>query len=218
MKTITVKGEGSVSVKPDLIVVSMTLETKDKDYDKILNLAAEKIDEINKSLEEIGFDKNSIKTSHFGVSTEYESVKDKNGQYKRVFKGYCCEHFLNVEFDFDTKRLAKVLSAISACLAKPQFSISFRVKDATVVNQKLLEAAAKNALEKAKILCAASNVKLGELVSISYNWGEINVCSDTNYKMEGAQVGAAKAFMTNIDIVPDDVKFDDSATFVWEIL
>lgn len=49
-------------------------------------------------------------------------------------------------------------------------------------------------------------------------WGEINVCSDTNYKMEGAQLGAVKAFMTNIDIVPDDVKVDDSATFVWEIL
>ena len=49
-------------------------------------------------------------------------------------------------------------------------------------------------------------------------WGEINVCSNTNYKMEGAQLGAAKAFMANIDIVPDDVKVDDSATFVWEIL
>lgn len=31
MKTITVKGTGRVSAKPDLIVVSMRLETEDKD-------------------------------------------------------------------------------------------------------------------------------------------------------------------------------------------
>lgn len=32
MKTITVKGVGNASVKPDLIVISMRLETEDKEY------------------------------------------------------------------------------------------------------------------------------------------------------------------------------------------
>ena len=47
MKTITVKGVGSVSVKPDLIVISMNLETKNKDYEKTMDYAAQRIDLLN---------------------------------------------------------------------------------------------------------------------------------------------------------------------------
>ena len=127
MRSITVKGTGRISVKPDLIVVSMTLETKDTEYEKTMETAAEKIELLNKSLEEIGFEKESVKTTNFNVSTDYESVRDINGGYKRVLKGYVCRHNLKVEFDFDTKKLAKTLSAISRCLATPEFSVSFTV-------------------------------------------------------------------------------------------
>ena len=81
-KTITVKGVGNVSVKPDLIVVSMKLGTEDREYDKTMELAAERISLINDSLEKIGFEKNSVKTTDFNVRTNYESVKDKSGNYK----------------------------------------------------------------------------------------------------------------------------------------
>ena len=52
-KTITVKGVGNVSVKPDLIVVSMKLATEDREYEKTMELAAERISLINDSLETI---------------------------------------------------------------------------------------------------------------------------------------------------------------------
>ena len=35
MKTITVKGVGAVSVKPDLIVLGLKITTKDYEYDSI---------------------------------------------------------------------------------------------------------------------------------------------------------------------------------------
>ena len=216
-KTITVKGVGNVSVKPDLIVVSMKLATEDIEYDKTMELAAQRISLINDSLEKIGFKKNSVKTTDFNVRTNYESVKDKSGNYKSVFKGYVCNHNLKVEFDFDTKTLARVLSAISESLAKPEFSISFTVKNPSVVSGELLKSAVKNAKEKAEILCSASGVKLGELVSIDYNWGEINLYSDTNYEV-GDRFMAKAACLSNIDIQPDDIKTSDTATLVWEIL
>lgn len=216
-KTITVKGVGNVSVKPDLIVVSMKLATEDREYDKTMELAAQRISLINDSLETIGFEKNSVKTTDFNVRTNYESVKDKSGNYKSVFKGYVCNHNLKVEFDFDTNTLARVLSAISESLAKPEFSISFTVKDPSVVSGELLKSAVKNAKEKAEILCAASGVKLGELVSIDYNWGEINLYSDTNYEV-GDRFMAKAACLSNIDIQPDDIKTSDTATLVWGIL
>lgn len=218
MKTITVKGVGSVSVKPDLIVISMNLETKNKDYEKTMDYAAQRIDLLNDALEEIGFEKKSVKTTDFHVRTQYESVKDKDGTYKRVFDGYVCAHSLKVEFDFDTKRLAKVLSAIAACFASPELSVAFTVKDSSAVSEELLKSAAKNAVKKAETLCQASGAKLGELISIDYSWGEINVYSDTGYGVERSCMMKADACLSDIDIEPDDVKVRDTVTFVWEIL
>ena len=57
MKTITVKGVGAVSVKPDLIVLGLKITTKDYEYDSTMKVAAERIDALNKSLEAAGFEK-----------------------------------------------------------------------------------------------------------------------------------------------------------------
>ena len=39
-RTITVKGIGKASAKPDYVVLSMTLESKHKDYDKAMDMVA----------------------------------------------------------------------------------------------------------------------------------------------------------------------------------
>ena len=85
MKTITVKGVGNVSVKPDYVVLSMSLETRNHDYETAMREAASRIDHINESLSPIGFEKESVKTTDFNVRTDYESKKDRNGNYYRVF-------------------------------------------------------------------------------------------------------------------------------------
>lgn len=216
-RTITVKGVGRVSTAPDYVVISMSLEAKDNDYDATMELAAKKIEQLNTALEEIGFEKKSVKTTSFNVRTDYERVKDGNGNYKSVFNGYVCSHRLKVEFDFDTKRLAQTLYAISRCLAEPELSISFTVKDPTAVNTELLKSATVNAKEKAEILCEASNVKLGSLLSIDYNWGELNIISRTDYDLEEKCMAMPCSGLADIDIEPDDIDVSDTATFVWEI-
>lgn len=215
MRTITVKGIGAVSVKPDLIVLRLSMETAEYEYDAAMKAAAEKIDFLNKALEAAGFEKKSAKTADFRVRADYERLNDGKGNYTSVFMGYKCRHELKIEFDFDTKRLAKALSEISKCIAKPEISIDFTVKDSSAVSGELLKAAVKNAREKAEILCAASGAKLGELLSIDYNWGELHLYSATDYDVEGKcmMLGAAD----DMDIEPEEIKARDTATFVWEI-
>lgn len=216
-RTITVKGMGNVKAAPDYIVISMSLEAQSKDYDETMELAAKKTDDLNASLEEIGFEKKSVKTTNFNVRTNYENVNDKNGNYKRVFNGYVCSHRLKVEFDFNTKRLAQTLYAISKCLAAPELSIAFTVKDPSAVNKELLKSATTNAKEKAEILCEASKVELGSLLSIDYNWGELNIYSQTDYRLAEDCMAMPMAKMSEIEIEPDDIDLSDTATFVWEI-
>lgn len=217
MRTITVKGVGKVSVKPDLIVISMRMETTNKDYEKTMEYAAERIGLIGSELERIGFAKDDLKTTSFNVQTDYKSVKDEKGNYKSVFMGYVCKHDLQVCFDFDTKRLGQVLSTISSCYAMPKFSVSFSVKDPTAISSELLQSAATNAKSKAEILCAASGVQLGELESINYSWSEIDVYSHGEYALAADCMPKVGASLANMDIEPEDINVSDSATFVWEI-
>ena len=216
-RTITVKGMGRVTTSPDYVVISMSLMAQDNDYEETMKLAAKKIEYLNASLEEIGFEKKSVKTTNFNVRTDYERVKERNGNYKSVFNGYICSHRLKVEFDFDTKRLAQTLYAISKCLAEPELSISFTVKDPSAVNKELLKSATINAKEKAHILCEASGVELGQLLSIDYNWGELNIVSHTDYMLEEKCMAMPVGGLADIEIEPDDIDVSDTATFVWEI-
>lgn len=215
MRTITVKGIGAVSVKPDLIVLRLSMETAEYEYDAAMKAAAEKIDFLNKALDAAGFEKKSAKTADFRVRADYDRRNDGKGNYTSVFMGYKCRHELKIEFDFDTKRLAKALSEISKCIAKPEISIDFTVKDSSAVSGELLKAAVKNAREKAEILCAASGAKLGELLSIDYNWGELHLYSATDYDVEGKCMMLSAA--DDMDIEPEEIKARDTATFTWEI-
>ena len=217
VRTITVKGMGRVTTAPDYVVISMSLEAHEMDYEATMELAAKKIEQLNLSLEEIGFEKKSVKTTNFNIRADYNSVKDREGNYKREFNGYVCSHRLKVEFDFNTKRLGQTLYAISQCLAKPELSISFTVKDPSAVNKELLQSATANAKEKALILCEAPDVELGDLLTVDYNWGELNIISRTEYLMEAKCMTFAESSFSDIDIEPDDIDVNDTATFVWEI-
>jgi len=42
-RTITIKGTGKISVKPDLIIITMRLESHDNNYEKTMKLAAESV-------------------------------------------------------------------------------------------------------------------------------------------------------------------------------
>ncbi len=178
---------------------------------KILwNKRLKKIEQLNETLVGIGFEKKSIKTTNFRICDTFCYKKEK-GVEKRVFDGFICTHNLKVEFDYTTKRLGETLNAISKCLANPEIDIDFTVKNTAAVKKELLISATQNAREKAEILCAASGVLLGNLLTIDYNWNDIHFHSDMRYCCCEQSVGSA------IELEPDDIKTKDSATFVWEI-
>lgn len=215
-RTITVKGTGRAIARPDTVVLTMTIDSRAKGYDKAMETASGNIEDITQALAAAAFEKDDIKTTDFNVRTEYNRVKDSHGNYRQVFGGYVVTHNLKMEFDLDMLRLSQALSAIAGCRSHPQLTISFVVKDASALNEEMLRSATVSARKKAEILCDASGVALGELLSIDYNWGELNVCSDTQYNL-AEDCMAAPMMARGIDIVPDDVDVSDTVTFVWEI-
>lgn len=214
-RTITVKGIGKASAKPDQVVLSMVLESKHQDYDQAMERAAVSIGYLNDAMEKVGFEKGTVKTTNFQVSTDYDRVKDRNGEYRSVFAGYLITHNLKMTFDFTTERLSQALSAISRCLARPQLTVAFTVKDAAAIHEEMLRSATVNARKKAEILCQASGTCLGELVSIDYSWAELDIYSPTRY--DCCEEVMPRMASSAVEIEPEDIDVRDTVTFVWEI-
>lgn len=214
-RLITVKGIGNISVTPDLIIITMNLVSHKYNYDETMKLATESVNELEKAIEEVGFNKKDLKTTNFNITTRYKSYYDENNNYKSKFDGYKCEQDLKLEFDLDMEILSKVITAITKSKVEPRFNIRFSVKDKDEINKELLIKATENARSKAEVLTKAARVTLGRLVSIDYNWSEINIYSNTTYEIENKSYAITETYAPSIE--PEDIKISDTVAFVWEI-
>lgn len=218
MRTITVKGIGSVSARPDYIALTLTIEARSPTYDAAMERASERIGLLEDMAEDLGFEKEVLKTVSFRAEEDYEHTRDEQGRFQRRFVGYLCSYRLKLAFDFDSKRLAEVLSAIACSGADPELGISFTVKEPARISEDLLTSAAVNARGKAEVLCRASGVGLGQLLSIDYNWGELNLFSRTQCEVEDRlRPLMVSSGCCGPSIVPDDIEVSDTVTFVWEM-
>lgn len=219
MRTIRVTGKGQIRVKPDMTRITMTLEGLQKEYGETLRCSSEDTEALKDVLSGFGFERSDLKTLSFSVDTEYESYRDKNNDYKQRFVGYKFNHVMKVEFESDNDRLGKILYALANCSVRPEFRISYTVKDPEAAKNLLLGKAVADAKEKAAVLTQAADVTLKDIQSIDYSWGEI----DFEYRPMGGNVLAEKCLAApmdaryDLDIEPDDIEVSDTVTVIWEI-
>jgi uncharacterized protein YggE len=214
-RTIIVTGVGSVSEKPDMIRVSIEQKTQAKKYAETMEKASEELEEMRKAVAAAGLDPAELKTGDFGIETRYERRKKRGtkDEYERYLVGYECWHNLAIEFPNDMERLGKVLSALAACEANPEFSTRFFIKDGEALKNRLLENAVTNAVTRANVMAKAAGVKLGELLTINYSWSRVDVYSETKFA-PGVQCLAMAA---SPSIEPENVEASDNVTIVWAI-
>lgn len=218
MRTIRVTGKGQIKVRPDTTRITMTLTGLYRDYSETLRRSSEDTETLKDVLSRFGFRRSDLKTLSFNVDTEYESYRDRNNDYKQKFAGYRFKHVLKVEFASDNDRLGRILYALSGCSVRPEFRISYTVKDPEAAKNLLLGKAVADAKEKATVLTNAGEVALKDIQSIDYSWGEINFeCRPMreNLLMDYAALPAAKSYA--MDIEPDDIEVSDTVTVIWEI-
>lgn len=223
-RTIKIKGVGRTTVEPDFVVLSLKIETKQKKYEAAIDENTRKITELNSALEKAGFEKDSVKTVSYNVRMDYSTYRDRKGMFQKSFEGYVCNNSLKIEFDFDSVILGKALNAISSCFSEPQMDISFTIKDKDAVSDRLLKSAAINAKRRAEILCSGCGAELGNLISIDYDWKEINFFSRADISTGGmgettilSAPTASRPISPQPQIQPTEFNVSDSAVFVWEI-
>lgn len=215
-RTILIRGHGKAELKPDWVELPATISVKSMDYQQVLELAGSALDALMAAFRSAGFSKEDMKTVDFRVDPVFDSEQDPRGVYRQVFAGYECRHALKVSFPLTQERLGRTLQALAACSAKPEFSVQFTVRDQEAVKDSLLAAASEDARHKAQTLCAASGVRLGRLINISYQWNDRGFYSESNVMLAKASRGAVPA-MASLDFTPNTISVSDDAAFIWEI-
>lgn len=215
-RTMRVRGKGNLKVRPDMTRVSISLSNVCKNYDEALGISAENSSLLRQIVCELGFAESDLKTVSFDVDVQNESYRDRNDNWRKRFVGYKVSHSLKIDFESDNDLLGKLLCRIATCPAKPEFGISFFVKDTEAAKNQLLGNAIRDAKAKAVVLAEASGVKLGDIRNIDYSWGEIRFESD-RMPIAG-ELGCKEETRFDIDIDPDDIEVSDTVTVEWEIL
>ena len=218
MRTIRVTGRGQIKVHPDMTRITITLEGMEYDYGETLERSSKDTETLKDTLESLGFARADLKTLSFDVDTEYESYNEKE-TWKKRFMGYKFSHVMKVEFDSDNKRLGRILYALANCRVRPEFRLSYTVKDPEAVKNELLGKAVLDAAVKAKVLSAAAGVQLGEIQNMDYSWDQVRFevePMDRLVMAESCMDGDALAGYS-LDIEPDDINVQDTVTVIWQI-
>ncbi len=216
MRTIQVTGKGQIRVKPDTTRITLSLEGTYPEYEDALRRSSEDTERLKDLLTSFGFERTDLKTTDFNIDAEYESR-----DYKRHFVGYRFRHTMKVEFDSDNDRLGRILYALAHSSVKPEFRLSYTVRDPEAAKNELIGRAVTDAKEKAAVLTQAAGVTLKDIQSIDYSWGRIDFEVQPMNRMLMTKDCCAsmmdEAGSYDMDIEPDDIEVSDTVTVLWEI-
>lgn len=206
MRRLKVKGVGRASQSPDLIVIHFELKSSDYNYDKALRDLNARTVILRQDIEKAGFSKNDLKTTNYSINTDYRYEKGE-----KIFLGYIAKHNMKLEFDYDMTKLNQLIQTISDSVADPEYNIKFEIKDKRAFKDKILTDAVKQAKQNASVIADASNIKLGRIIEITYQFNEIQVIQ-SNLLVE-----KSLAANQSLDIVPEDIEGSDSVLIEYEI-
>lgn len=208
-RVLKVCESGVCSAKPDLIKATVRLLGVRDTYGKAARDFKESFDFlIEKAKEEFSF-----KTADFYINTNYVDERGDGNIWKKKFAGYMFSHTLCCEFAFDTAKLGRFVNILSDCKCVESFGFDYALSDMKAARDSACAQAVKNAKEKAHVLAAAAQVKLGEIVSVEFGSSERYGASPRMYKMNDR----AAVVSASLDIAPSNLNVSESVEIVWEL-
>lgn len=213
-KTIRVIGTGTAESTPDTIEISVDFESLSALYANSMAENNRKVNVLNQGLSGLGLPK-TAKTGRFSVVRSTESYTDANKTHRTRFVGYTTTQAMTIRFDLDMKKLNEVLTLLANCEIHSDFKIRFTLKEPSRLHDEILRSAAITAKRQAAILAETSGCTLGELISIDYSWSKVNVYANSEYELSESRM--MSNMMMDAEFEPEDIKAQDTVTFVWTI-
>ena len=159
VKTITVSGSGSVSVKPDLVHLKFLVKTSDWNVSNAVEKNAQNSANVIAAIKEVGVDNEDISTSDYRISQD--NSKDYPGKY--TVTNSITVLVRNIE------KTGNVIDEAVKNGANGLTSFEYSVSDTATALRQARTLAVQDAQDAAALLAGASGCILGNVMDIQEN-------------------------------------------------
>ncbi len=209
--TLEINGQARMSVMPDEVVFSITVNQENADFGEALDQLNTEISAIKSQLKKAKVEDKNIKTTNYSIN---ENWKYENG--KRFQDGYKAMHSINVHIAFDKETMKSVYGAIRDSKVKVNMRLSFGLSNQKTFESELMQMAVKDAKSKAELLATAANMEVVGIKKITYG-GRTNNYQPRNYNMAMDASSVRSKGAANIDVTPGAITLSDQVFIVFEL-
>jgi uncharacterized protein len=169
--TISVSGEGTVSVPPDLAVVDGGVTTDAKTAREAAEANNAAMAKVLAALKSAGIAEKDMQTSRLSLFPQYaQQTRPNPNPGPNVISGYRASNRVTIRVR-DVTKVAATIDALVASGANEVGGINFMVTKASQLLDDARSEAVADARRKAEIYAKAAGVKLGAPISISEDSG-----------------------------------------------
>ena len=204
--SITVSGEGKVTIKPDVAVVRASVMTTNRDVKKAQDENTTRANAVVKFLADQKVADKDIKTVEYSISPNYSYDSSR-----QTLLGYNVTQSLEIKIR-DFKNLSDIVDGMVSKGVNQTGGIQFKVDDQKEAEAEARASAIADAKSQARDLAKKLGVRLGKLTSFTENGGNVMYYNDTAMGL-GAGESMAKAVPPSLPTGENEIKSNVSLTY-----
>jgi len=209
--SISVTGEGTAQVAPDMAVINLTVLRQGKTAREALDASNEAMAAILAEMEATGVEDRDLQTSDFSISPQYVYPKqDDDRRQPPTIEGYNVSNSLTVRIR-NLDNLGAILDKSVSLGVNQGGQIMFTSDDPSAAITEARKKAVEDAMAKAQTLAEAAGVELGKVLRI----GEV---ANPGRPMPMMRAEMAKAsFDSAVPVAAGENEYSVSVTMSFEI-
>lgn len=185
--SVTVSGEGEISVAPEIATVRMAVEARAPDLAAAQQQAAEVVDTVLKLTEELGIKGEDVQTTQLHVQPEFDW-----NEGRQTLRGYLVQRNVRVELE-DLAKLGPLLERAMRAGVNNIGAPELSVKDPRKLHREVLALAAADAKANARALADTLDASLGKVRHVNALEGHDFMQPKMEMRMAAAAVDARSA-------------------------
>jgi len=163
--TVSFNGQGRVSAKPDIAMISATVLTQSANSKTAQDLNTQRSDAVTNFLKAQGIDEKDIKTTGYNIYPQYRYDGGPG-----VITGYQVTQSFQVKLR-ELEKISSILSGLVSAGANQVDNLGLQIEDPEQLRREAREKAIADAKKKAAELEDQIDINLGRLVNFSENTG-----------------------------------------------
>ncbi|QWU16433.1 hypothetical protein SAMN04487895_10740 [Paenibacillus sophorae] len=207
---VSVVGKGELSMKPDIVYLSIGVDASASTAQEAQKTNGAKIQKLTALLKNTwGISEKDIQTAEFYVQPNY-TYNEKEGQQ---VKGYNAHHVLRVAYR-DLAKVGALLDAASEAGANNIGNARFAVEDTSAFEAQVIEKAMANADVKAAAIAKAAKRTLGQVLTVSQNDGG---ASPVLYEENARAMANVADSASGTAVQPGEVKITTQLSVMYQL-